>query len=170
MTSDASVQPAAGARMHVDPRRWPWWAQVLLVYAGSRLLTTVAMIVVLRGQPPVQGGSRPSLATFLGDWFDGSWYWVVAEHGYPSVLPVDSTGAVGQNPWAFFPLYPGLVRVLMDLTGLGWTLLAPLTATVLGAAAMLLVHRAVSLGAPSVVALRPGLPLATVALLAVYPA
>ena len=154
----------------LDPRGWPWWLPALTVYAASRVLSTVALIIVLRSQEATAAMPQPSLPTFLGAWYDGTWYREVAEHGYPRVLPVDASGAVTQNAWAFLPLYPALVRSLMVLTGGGWTLVAPLVSTLLGAVAVLLVHRVVTLGAPVAVAARPGLPLATVALLSVYPA
>ena len=152
------------------PRAWPWWAQTLTVYAAARLLSLAGLAAVLAHQQPVVGMPEHSLPTFLGSWYDGVWYRRVAEEGYPRELPVDAAGGVRENAWAFYPLYPLLVRALMTATGGGWNLVAPLTSAVLGAAAMLVLYRLLLAGAPAAVAARPGLPLATVALLSLYPA
>ena len=78
-------------------------------------------------------------------------------------------GLVQQNAWAFFPLYPLLVRGVMTVTGGSWAVVAPTVSLLAGAGAMLLVHRSVVRGAPRAVAARPGLPLATVLLVSVFP-
>ncbi|MFF9047474.1 hypothetical protein [Streptomyces parvulus] len=57
----------------------------------------------------------------LATW-DGWWYLQVAEHGYhPSLVRLDSEGlfTVQQNSVAFFPLYPALIRMVSESTGLG---------------------------------------------------
>ncbi|MER7051943.1 hypothetical protein [Streptomyces sp. NPDC000351] len=57
----------------------------------------------------------------LATW-DGWWYLQVAEHGYsPSLVRLDSEGlfTVQQNSVAFFPLYPSLIRMVSEVTGLG---------------------------------------------------
>src|SRR5690606_30203783 len=78
-------------------------------------------------------------------------------------------GAVTQNAWAFFPLYPGIVRLLSTVTGLGWTSVAPTLSLACGGAAMLVVHRLVARTGRLLTARRPGLPLATVAVVSVFP-
>jgi hypothetical protein len=148
----------------------PWWVQVLGVYAAARLFTTLVFLWVAS----VQGqnawtGPHPGYFPYVGFMFDGSWYRNVAENGYPADLPRDAAGVVQQNAWAFFPLFPMLARGLMQVTGGPWEVVAPLLATVLGAAAVLVVHRTVVRGAPRAVEARPGLPLATVALVSVFP-
>ncbi|WP_329496558.1 glycosyltransferase family 39 protein [Kitasatospora herbaricolor] len=66
------------------------------------------------------GGAQPW--DVLASW-DGWWYRQVAEFGYhPQLIHVP--GAVGgftieQNSAAFFPLYPGLIRLVSEGTGLG---------------------------------------------------
>ncbi|MFD3625218.1 hypothetical protein [Streptomyces sp. NPDC058698] len=58
----------------------------------------------------------------LGSW-DGWWYQQIALHGYdPALVPVP--GATGMitlegNSAAFFPLYPALMRIVSEVTGLG---------------------------------------------------
>ena len=148
----------------------PWWVQVLLVYAAARLFTTAVFLWVAS----VQGqnawtAEHPDYFPYVGFMFDGSWYKNVAENGYPAQLPVGADGLVQQNAWAFFPLFPMLARGLMLVTRAPWEVVAPLLALVLGAGAVLAIHRTVVRGAPRAVAARPGLPLATVALVSVFP-
>ncbi|MBQ0828732.1 glycosyltransferase family 39 protein [Streptomyces tagetis] len=57
----------------------------------------------------------------LGTW-DGWWYLRVAEHGYqPALVRLETEGlfTVRQNSVAFFPLYPSLIRMVSEATGLG---------------------------------------------------
>jgi hypothetical protein len=164
----APTEPAAGLWGWTASR--PWWVQVLLVYTAARLVTTAVFLWVasVQEQNPWTPAD-PSYFPYVGFMFDGSWYRTVAESGYPAQLPVDANGLVQQNAWAFFPLFPMLARVLMRVTGGPWQVVAPLLALVLGAGAVLAVHRTVVRGAPRAVAARPGLPLATVALVSVFP-
>ncbi|MBO9553372.1 hypothetical protein [Cellulomonas sp.] len=153
-----------------DPRRWPWWVQALAVYGAARLFSGIAFVVTAQHQVESYfGPADPSYLRFTGGWWDALWYQQIAEGGYPSELPRDEQGVVQQNPWAFFPLFPFLVRGLMTITTAPWHVVAPLTALVLGGAAMVVIHRLVERGAPRAVAARPGLPLATVLLVSVFP-
>lgn len=151
--------------------RTPWLA-VVGVYLGARLVSAGLLLLMATGQ----GGNRwwpdgaPPLDVLLAHWWDAVWYGEIAATGYPGELPTLDDGSVQINHWAFFPAYPLLVRGLMALTGGTWAVVAPLTALVLGAVAMLAVARVTELGAPRAVAAHPGLPLATVALLATAPA
>ncbi|GAA2823347.1 membrane protein [Kitasatospora paracochleata] len=56
----------------------------------------------------------------LGGW-DGWWYQQVATQGYHPALVATAGGpwAYEQNSVAFFPLYPGLMRLVSTVTGLG---------------------------------------------------
>lgn len=148
----------------------PWWVQVLLVYAAARLFTTAVFLWVasVQEQNPWTP-EHPGYFPYVGFMFDGSWYKNVAENFYPAQLPVGADGLVQQNAWAFFPLFPLLARGLMEVTRAPWEVVAPLLALVLGAGAVLAIHRTVVRGAPRAVAARPGLPLATVALVSVFP-
>lgn len=132
--------PEPRLRPALVPTRWPWWAQVLAIYGLTRVWTTVVLLVAASGQPESYwGAARPDYWTFVGRFWDASWYQSIAEHGYPASLPLDEGGAVMQNAWAFFPLFPGLVRGLMEVTRAPWDVVAPVTATLLGAAAMLVI-------------------------------
>ncbi len=158
------------ARRAADPRTWPWWVQVLAVYAVARAFSAVVLLVVASRQA-ANGwtGASPGYADYTGLMWDATWYRRIAEGGYPATLPVGADGLVQQNEWAFFPLYPMLVRGAMAVTGGSWAVVAPTVSLLLGAVAMLLVHRTVVRGAPRAVAARPGLPLATVLLVSVFP-
>lgn len=159
-----------------SPSRWPWWVQVLAVQAVARLVSAAVLLTVAERQAAnLWTPASPSYLEYTGLMWDASWYRSIAEDGYPPTLPVGPDGAVQQNTWAFFPLFPALARGLMALTGAPWAVVAPLLALVLGSGALLLVHRTVALGLEA--AVRAGapplpdrvvraLPLATVALVA----
>ncbi|GCD21740.1 hypothetical protein CTKZ_33020 [Cellulomonas algicola] len=166
----ADVRAPAVPRAWFDPRGWPWWVQTLAVYLAGRAFSAVALVVTAQAQVEnYWTPAQPSYLQFTGLMWDASWYRQAAEQGYPDTLPVGEDGLVQQNVWAFFPLFPMLVRGLMVLTTGPWYVVAPLTALVLGAAAAVVIHRLVERGAPRAVAARPGLPLATVALVTAFP-
>ena len=164
------VEETSVTRLWDWSRTRPWWVQVLAVYAAARLFTTVVFLAVAATQGEnAWTGPHPSYFPYVGFMFDGSWYRQIAENGYPSALPVGPDGNVQQNAWAFFPLFPMLARGFMEVTRLPWEVVAPTLAFLVGAAAMLLIYRTVAEGAPRAVRARPGLPLATVALVSVFP-
>ncbi|WP_239063960.1 MULTISPECIES: hypothetical protein [unclassified Streptomyces] len=70
--------------------------------------------------PRFGGGEHPW--DVLGSW-DGWWYQQIALHGYdPALEPVPgATGLITLegNSAAFFPLYPALMRMVSEVTGLG---------------------------------------------------
>lgn len=166
---DLPAAPRPRARV-LDARTWPWWAQVLGVYAAARAFSAVVLLVVARHQAATGWtAASPGYADYAGLMWDATWYRRIAEGGYPATLPVGADGLVQQNEWAFFPLYPLLVRGVMAVTGGSWAVVAPTVSLLLGAGAVLLVHRTVVRGAPRAVAARPGLPLATVLLVSVFP-
>ncbi|MFD1720229.1 hypothetical protein [Amnibacterium endophyticum] len=135
---DRSVTRTAERRPAAPPRsRLPWWAVVLLVFAASRVVTTL-LFVWVRSQATAQSraGADPSLLGLATAW-DGAWYWFIAVNGYPAVLPVDGTGAVTTNQWAFLPVYPYVAKAL-TLGLLDWRVVAVAVSVVAGAAAAVL--------------------------------
>ncbi len=113
---------------------------ILVVYLLSRVVSLVAMWVAAEWfqNPAGVGHLHPQLGDLFGLW-DGVWYERVALEGYPVPLPVDAdTGYVTYSAWAFYPLYPYLVKVLM-LTGLSFTAAGVALNVVLGAVAAVLV-------------------------------
>jgi hypothetical protein len=101
-------------------RLTPWWGRVLAIWALSRVVTTALVLALANVQGPnAWTGARPSYVDFANIW-DGRWYNIVAGWGYPSELPVDATGQVAENAWAFMPGYPVIVRGFMEASGLPW--------------------------------------------------
>lgn len=150
-----------------------WWVVPLAIWLLGRAITTVFLVVGARRQVPMVESSPGYTVHFptVGDpgyWvattnWDGQWYKQIALHGYPSTLPIVN-GSVAQNEWAFYPLYPGMCRALMEVTGLPFEVVAPLLSTVLGGIAVVLLYRLLLVGAGRFVAA------ATVLCLTVFPA
>ena len=120
--------------MNAATARWralPWWARVTVVFLLGRALDTVLLL----WQASIEGrnawtGPHPGYLQFANIW-DGRWYQIIAQYGYPSVLQFDTTGHPEQNAWAFLPVYPLVVKVVTTL-GLSWEVAAVLV-TVLSA-------------------------------------
>ncbi|MEU0897429.1 hypothetical protein [Streptomyces massasporeus] len=135
-------RPPSGVDRPEDPRgsrpfsRSPWprlraaavrHGPVLLTYGVLKLAGFAVFMYLLdsagdfRKKNPRFGGGEHAWDV-LASW-DGWWYQQVAEHGYDPVLkPVP--GATGMitlegNSAAFFPLYPTLMRLVSECTGLG---------------------------------------------------
>ncbi|MFF2029382.1 hypothetical protein [Arthrobacter sp. NPDC058192] len=128
---------AAGARMS----RWPWWIQVTGIYVTARLVSAcIFMAAALHQGVNPWFPAKPDYWNFINIW-DARWYAEALLNGYPALLPTDASGAVQENAWAFYPLFPVLGRVLSGLTGTGpaWSLTA--IALVCGAAAALVAYR-----------------------------
>ncbi len=72
----------------------------------------------LTKDPRFGGGRHPW--DVLGGW-DGWWYQQVAQNGYhPHLVPlVGQVWSYQQDSSAFFPLYPGLIKMVSAVTGLG---------------------------------------------------
>lgn len=144
-------------------RRLAWWT--LGAYLLARAFSTVLILVATRHQVavPVWTGPKVSYFTMTQMW-DGSWFRQIAEHGYPSRLPVSRNDSVAQNVWAFYPAFPMLARAVMALTGLSFAVIGSSLSLILGAAAamvmaMLFRDR-----------VGPGAALAAVVVWAVFPA
>jgi hypothetical protein len=139
--ADAGLSERAAARSRLHPLAWPWWAQSLAIFALTRIPTTWLLLDAAgRQQANPFTGAAPGYAEFATIW-DGAWYERIAEHGYPGQLPVDEAGHVGENAWAFMPVYPAVVRLLMLLTGLPYDGLAVAVAVACGAGAAVVLHR-----------------------------
>ena len=101
------------------------WLRVLVVYALARVATTL-LIALSSALAPAEGrhGQDPSMLDYIAGW-DAAWYREIALNGYPSELPVDASGNVQQNAWAFMPIYPWLARGI----SLVWPGAGPVPAT-----------------------------------------
>ena len=112
--------------------------QVVVLYAITRLLTTVLLAIVAPAQVPADMTDDQSVGYvgFTRLW-DGQWYERVATGGYPDTIPRDPSGIAMQNTWAFYPLFPFLSRAVMEVTGLSFAAAASTLALVLGFGAAL---------------------------------
>ncbi|MGW1530328.1 hypothetical protein [Streptomyces sp. NPDC002159] len=108
-------------------RATEYYGPALAVYGTLKLIGFTAFMWMLRSagdyrtkSPRFGGGAHPW--EVLASW-DGWWYQQIAAHGYdPQLIPIP--GATGPitlegNSAAFFPLYPALMRLVAELTGLG---------------------------------------------------
>ena len=123
----------------------------LLVYAVTRAIDALFIVVLARRQVAMIGvdpnihlvfpsPADPGYGVVATNW-DGQWYRLIAEQGYPLHLPVDAAGNVVMNGWAFYPLFPITAGFLSRVTGLDFTTVAPLLNLVLGALAVLVMYR-----------------------------
>lgn len=121
--------------------RGPWWLRITVIYLSSRLVSFLIFSAAARQQGPNPWvGSAPGYLDFIGIW-DSEWYRRIFADGYPSVLPRQPDGAVQENPWAFYPLFPLMVRGLATVTGGQWLVVAPLLALCAGLVASLISYR-----------------------------
>ncbi|MGW4569021.1 hypothetical protein ACWEN3_44050 [Streptomyces sp. NPDC004561] len=106
-------EPAAPSRPLGPPDLLPWISRrgvpegavaALVLFTAVRLAGVLTVIVTnaLRGHPLVK--------TLAHSW-DSRWYLHIAAQGYGHKMWITPTGAV-QTDWAFFPLYPALIRAL----------------------------------------------------------
>ncbi|MEU7721428.1 hypothetical protein [Streptomyces tibetensis] len=103
------------------------YGPVLLTYGVLKLAGFAVFMFLLdsagdfRKKNPRFGGGEHAWDV-LASW-DGWWYQQIAAHGYdPALTPVPgATGLITLegNSAAFFPLYPTLMRVVSECTGLG---------------------------------------------------
>jgi hypothetical protein len=83
--------------------------------------------------------ARPDYWNFINIW-DARWYGEIISNGYPAVLPVDASGNVQENAWAFYPLFPFLGRALSALTGMAPAAALALIAMLSGLGAALVLY------------------------------
>ncbi|KQP55911.1 mannosyltransferase family protein [Agreia sp. Leaf283] len=115
----------------------PWWARVSLIYIAARIVSTVIILAIAAGQGANPWtGAHPGYFDFATIW-DGHWYFIVAVTGYPDQLPMTADGHVGENAWAFMPVYPFLVRGLMIVTTLSWPVVSVAVSVIAGLGAAL---------------------------------
>jgi hypothetical protein len=155
MTVQAGPPPVSAVHADSPVRkalrdRYALWFP-LLVYAVTRAIDALFIVALAHRQVAMTGvdpnihlvfpsPADPGYGVVATNW-DGQWYRLIAEQGYPLDLPVDATGHVVMNSWAFFPLFPLSAGLLSRLTGLDFTTVAPLLNLVLGAIAVLVMYR-----------------------------
>ncbi|MGN6501700.1 MAG: hypothetical protein ACTHKX_02205 [Pseudolysinimonas sp.] len=130
-----------------------WWQRVLVVFLASRVVTTIIIATYAALQPvSYRTGASPDYFTFATLW-DGQWYWLVSQSGYPAVLPTTDTGQIAENAWAFLPGYPAVMWVLTLGHHLPFWVIAPLVSTAFAAGAALLFFKLMAMRLPEETAL-----------------
>ncbi|RKE20349.1 glycosyltransferase family 39 protein [Streptomyces sp. TLI_171] len=101
------------------------YGPALAVFGAVRLIAFTVFMWLLAWSGdyltnPTRFGGGAHTWDVLGGW-DGWWYQQVAQNGYdPKLLPSTSgPWTLEQNSVAFFPLYPGLMKMVSAVTGLG---------------------------------------------------
>lgn len=131
---------AAVARLWAAAAQWPWWLQVVVIYAAARLVSAcIFMSAALHQGVNPWFPAKPDYWHFINIW-DARWYGEVIANGYPSELPVDEAGNVQENAWAFYPLFPLLGRTLSAATGMDPAVSLTLIAMLAGLGASLVVY------------------------------
>ena len=102
-------------------------------YVASRVAVVGAALVAATAFP------RLRVLQALGSAWDGRWYLMIAQHGYPHHLVNEGNG----NRWAFFPAFPAAVRAVAEVTRLSLPQAAVAAAFVFGLTSALAVWLAV---------------------------
>jgi hypothetical protein len=151
-SSVTTAEAGTGARNRLRDRYGLWFP--LLAYALTRALDGVFIVLAGRNQVAMTGvdpnyhlvfpsPADPGYGVVATNW-DGQWYRLIAEQGYPLHLPMDAQGHVVMNSWAFYPLSPVTSGLISRVTGLGFTTVAPVLNLILGAIAVLVMYRLLS--------------------------
>ncbi|MFI2608024.1 hypothetical protein [Kitasatospora sp. NPDC018619] len=98
------------------------WCYAVLKLVGFTVFMKLLSFAGDYAKKPARFGGGANPWDVLATW-DGWWYQQVAQFGYhPALVPIPN-GPIGytleQNSAAFFPLYPGLMRLVSEGTGLG---------------------------------------------------
>lgn len=124
-------------------RRWagiPVAARIAIVYLLARVVTTALMIAAaVQSTTFSRFGAHAGLADFVVGW-DAQWYWLVAESGYPTELPLTEGGDVAENAWAFLPVFAFAAKGVGLVLG-SWGMGALLVSFTAGYFACLALHR-----------------------------
>lgn len=140
ISSDAlasSRSPNADLPAHEQsrwPRLWAEWRRPLTIAAAGtvvfRLIVSWIALYSADGAPfPHLVARHPGLLTGILYKWDGGYYLSTASHGYPAQSAVATLQNSNRAFYAFGPLYPVLIRIAHDITGLGYVTAAELVST-----------------------------------------
>lgn len=130
-------------RVRIGSLHLPVWVLLLAAFAASRIVSTGLLALlwaITQGQWFAHYDGGDDFWGYLQSW-DVQWYQRVAFEWYPLELPIDANGDVKQNTWAFFPVFPAIVRAFVALTGGDYYVVATVVATGFGLLATLALHR-----------------------------
>ncbi len=103
--------PRSRGILRVEPETLRRYAPLIAAFAVSRLVILLAALLVEAGtfvvNPRLIPGDPAPILRSLTTW-DGDWFVGIAQNGYH----LEAFGDTGYHDYAFFPLYPMLVRVL----------------------------------------------------------
>jgi hypothetical protein len=140
MTATLTRAPSRPSLL-VRYRLTPWWVKVLVIFVGSRIITTIILLVYAAMQAANPWtGAHPDYFSFAHIW-DGTWYNFVATYGYPVTLPHDAVGHVTQNTWAFLPLYPFLSGGISFITSLPFDVVGVFVSVAFAAGTALVLYK-----------------------------
>ncbi|MFV0457956.1 MAG: hypothetical protein ACK5MT_04175 [Actinomycetales bacterium] len=119
----------------------PGWALALLVYGVARGISAgVTLIAADHQVANLWTPASPGYGEFASMW-DAARYRSIAEGGYPVPVPMDAAGRALQSEWAFLPAYPALVRLVMLVTQLPFSVVGPTLSLLFGAGAAVFAYR-----------------------------
>ncbi|MFM6978195.1 MAG: hypothetical protein ACKOWR_05750 [Micrococcales bacterium] len=115
------------------------------IYAAARFISFLFFLAMASIQEEnYWTKAQPGYFDFLNIW-DVEWYERIFTGGYPTQLPQNLDGSVQQNNWAFYPVFPYLIRGLNLITIIEWKYLAPIVATIIGFFFIIMVYRLIRL-------------------------
>ena len=120
--------------------RMPVAARIAVIYLAARVVTSLFFVLAAS---IATAASRIGVGAGLGDFvlaWDAQWYWLIAESGYPSELPLAESGDVAENAWAFMPVFAFVAKAVGFVFG-SWGVGAFLVSFVAGYFACLALHR-----------------------------
>lgn len=148
-----STEVAEGFRIRGPLRSaWAgrWYVVPLAIFVVSRLVDTVILALASRRQVALPASRQdyhvffptpasPGYQGIVANW-DGQWYARLATFGYQTPAPGAPHAGEALWAWAFPPVYPLLVRGLMELFSLSFITAATIVSVVSGAGAMVLMY------------------------------
>jgi len=132
-------------------RRFRWALIPIGIFLLTRVADAIMLMIAVRHQYPASnfpGFGVPIIrdphtySNVVQSW-DGQWFRLIAEDGYPHTLPT-SHGQVVESQWGFYPLFPALVRLVMVVTHTSFGVAASILNLVLGSAGMCVFYRLIS--------------------------
>lgn len=123
----------------LTPHRLAALGRIAAVYLVSRIVTlSVLFAAASASGPRSRFGAAATVGDFIIGW-DANWYWIVADVGYPSDLPISDDGRAMENAWAFMPVYAYLAKIVSLPFG-SWATGAAIVSLVAGFGACVMLY------------------------------